>query len=175
MIHDFDTNLIFSEKQEGKLDSAYYQYFGTVKSIKTIQDKDRQHNGVDREVTLESGETIVVQEKWRTINPTGDILIEYCSVYQNYECKTQGWIYDIDSDYLFYVFGPTRDTLVYPVFQLKLAWKKYGEAWKMKYPIIKAKNYGYITLNVAVPCEVLEAAILETMHFRFQQPAAASA
>jgi hypothetical protein len=169
VIHNFTEQLDFAQSKEGNLDSIYRRYFKNVIKIETIDNKSRQNSGIDRQVTLQSGETITTQEKWRKREFTNDLLIEYCSVYRNDECKKSGWIYHIDADYIFTVYAPSQKVLIYPVVQLKLAWDEYEKYWLKTYPKKVAHNNDYDSLNVPIPCNVLEKAIQEKMQFNYQQ------
>ena len=135
MIHDFHKQLEVSISNEKILDPIYNTYFQNISGISKIErvtSMPRQRAGVDTIVTLNSGEHIVIQEKIRDRKFTGDFLIEYCSVYKNGMCDKHGWIYTIDSDYLFTVYKPSNIVIIYPVVQLKLAWKNNKERWIQK-------------------------------------------
>lgn len=168
-IHNFSEQLEFAKGKEGCLDKIYAKILKTVVKIETISDPTRQHNGIDRQITLQSGECITTQEKWRKREFTGDFLIEYCSKYRNDECKKKGWIYYIDADYIFTVYEKSQKVLIYPVVQLKLAWDENEKLWIQKYKKIVSHNYNYDTISVAVPCDIVEEAIQKKMHFEYQQ------
>ena len=170
--HDFKEMLDFSKSKEGKLNKIYAKYFQKISEINYIErtdDMEKQRRGIDTYVTLVSGEIIRVQEKWRTREFTDDFLIEYCSQYKYNSCWKKGWIYTIDADYLFVVYAPSDLVKIYPVVQLKIAWSNNKDEWIKKYNLRPAKNWGYVTLNVAVPCGELEQAITEVMKFEYQQ------
>lgn len=172
MIHSFNEQLAFSKSKEGSLDSIYRTYFQNVSGVSRIERIDemtRQRAGIDTIVTLNSGETIKTQEKWRTREFTGDFLIEYCSVSRNGNCEKPGWIYSIDSDYIFAVYAPSQLVKIYPVVQLKIAWSNNKDCWISTHRIIRAQNPNYITLSVAVPTDTLEHEITKVMQFEYQQ------
>lgn len=169
MIHSLPEQLQFSWSKEGKLDRIYQSYFKNVATIKRINRMDRQRAGVDTEITLQSGEKYIIQEKWRTREFTGDFLIEYISVEKRGECIKRGWIYDIDADYLFVVYAPSQLVKIYPVAQLKLVWSENKTAWIRDYRVPPARNEGYNTHNIAVPCDILEKKLIDQMTFKYQQ------
>jgi len=174
IVHSFNEKLQFSLSKhvEGALDRIYQNYFFNVSDITRIErinNMNRQRAGIDTIVTLSSGEEIKTQEKWRKRKFTNDFLIEYCSVYQDHKCKKPGWIYTCDADYIFAVYEFSDLVKIYPVVQLKLAWTNNFETWIQKYRIPPAPNWEYDTLNVAVPCEILENEIRRVMRFDFQQ------
>lgn len=173
-VHSFNEKLRFSQTKhvEGSLNRIYHNYFSSVRDVSRIEriaDMGRQRAGIDTIVTLISGETIRTQEKWRSRKFTGDFLIEYCSVYQNHQCRSPGWIYSCDADYIFAVYEPSDLVKIYPVVQLKIAWVNNTENWIQKYKIPPAQNRDYQTLNVAIPCDILEEEIRRVMRFNFQQ------
>ena len=179
MTRSFDEDLTYSKCKEGALDRIYLNYFQNVTGISHIERIDemtRQRAGIDTIVTLNSGETIRTQEKYRTREFTGDFLIEYCSVFKKGICEKPGWIYTIDADYLFAVYAPSQLVKIYPVVQLKIAFSNNKEKWISKYRIPPAKTIDrytkeilYYTHNIAVPCEILEQEITKVMRFEYQQ------
>lgn len=170
-VSDMSEDLKFAQSKEGVFDMVYKNYFKNVKEIKRIERMNRQRAGVDTEVTLESGETIVIQEKWARQEFKGKFLLEYISVEQKGKCIKKGWIFTIDADYLFMVYEKSDLIKIYPVAQLKLAWSKYKEVWynKYKYDTFSIKNATYNTHVILIPADVLEAAINEMMTFTYQR------
>ena len=172
VVHSLMQQLEYSFSKEGKLDQIYRQYFSTMGGIKRIARENfnmkKQHNGVDSKIELCDGEHITVQEKWRTREYTGDLLIEYCSVYQSgVEVKT-GWIDTINSHYMFVVYAPSQVVKIYPVAQLKRAWTLNKDVWKKKYRMPNVYNKGYITLCVAVPEDILQKSMWETTSMQYK-------
>jgi hypothetical protein len=178
----FDEDLEFSKSKEGALDRIYKSYFktvGSVEKINRIGEMTRQRSGVDTELTLESGEKIVIQEKYRRRNYADDFLIEFCSVCRSSKCKRdhcstcqgRGWIYTIDADYIFCVY--LNDVIkIYPVVQLKLAWYANHAEWMKNYTHMATTSNGwtkYGTLFSTVPVAELEREILRATHFEYQQ------
>lgn len=178
MIHSFTKSYQYSETKNGSFDRIYHNYFQNVTGVsktETITDKHRQKIGIDKVVYLKSGEQIRVQEKWRQRKFSNDFLIEYCSIYQNGACRSPGWIYTIDSDYLFAVYELSELVKIYPVVQLKIAWANNRDHWIQEPQYFKIKAYNeqdgntWVTLSVAVPCPELESEILRVMRFDYQQ------
>lgn len=175
MIHSFDEDLEFSQIRNGRLDHIYHKYFQNISEISQIErtdDMKRQRAGVDTIITLQSGEVIVTQEKYRRREFTGDFLIEYVSVFDDGH-ETPGWIYTIDADYLFTVYAPSQMVKIYPVVQLKIAWSNNYIGWKANHFITKARNHrtgiNWVTYGVAVPTDILEVEITKAMRFDYQQ------
>lgn len=173
-VYGFLEQLQLSQSKEGAFDLIYHNYFKNVKEIRRIDRMDRQRAGVDTEVTLESGEKIVIQEKWRQIRFMNDFLIEICSVETNGACNKPGWIYTIDADYIFVAFPTSQLVKIYPVAQLKLVWSANKDEWVKKYRNIYANNPGYKTRSVVVPCDVLERKMMDQMTFNYQRVVGAS-
>jgi len=169
MIHSFNNQYYFARFKEGALDAIYRDRFKNLEMIERGIPQNRDRNGIDAIIHLESGEKIRAQEKWRKRKFTGDFLIEWCSIYRKETCQKPGWIYKIDADYLFTVYQESDLVKVYPVLQLKQAWNDHGWDWIRRFPIPPARNRDYVTQNIAVPCEILEAAILEQMTFTCQR------
>ncbi len=171
-VHSFNECLALSRSKEGALDRIYQNYFQNVSRVSRIErtdDMSLQRKGIDTFVTLNSGEVIRTQEKWRFRPYTNDILIEYCSVWRNGECQAPGWIYTCDADYLFIVYQPSDLVKIYPVVQLKIAWNSNKEQWIRDHRNIIARNPSYVTKSVAVPTTILEDEIRKAMRFDYQR------
>jgi len=111
-----------------------------------------QNNGVDRIIYLENNKVITIEEKVRT-GVFEDIALEYIS---NDTKDSPGWIEkDLSVDYLAYAFLPTKTAYLFDWRMLKKTWNIYSKEWKNKYFIAKAENYGYNTLSVCVPINIL--------------------
>jgi len=112
--------------------------------------------GIDRIIMLANGQSISIDEKKRG-KVYGDILLEYISVDTT---GAPGWIEkDLVIDYLAYAFIPSKRCYLFPWLLLRRAWRQFGEGWKEKYCKIIAQNNGYQTISVAVPIEILQAAV----------------
>jgi hypothetical protein len=171
-VHLFTESLALSKSKEGALDRIYWNYFQNVTGVSRIDrtdDMELQRAGIDTFVTLESGEIIRTQEKWRFRPYTNDILIEYCSVWRDGECISPGWIYTCDADYIFMVYQPSDLVKIYPVVQLKIAWNVNRNRWIRDHFNINARNLDYVTKSVAVPTDILEDEIRKTMRFDYQR------
>lgn len=164
--------------KEGSLDNIYRNYFQNITGVNRIErigDMEKQRIGLDTYVTLKSGESIRVQEKWRNRRFTNDFLVEYCSVFKDGFCQAPGWIYSCDADYIFAVYAFSDLVKIYPVVQLKIAWVNNQEEWIKDFRLPPARtkdrsgNIKYQTLNAAVPCPVLEKEIMRVMRFDYQQ------
>ena len=172
MIHSFTANLAASQTKEGALDKIYKAYFKNVSGvnrIRRVDDMGQQRAGIDSIITLNSGVTLKTQEKWRFRPFTNDFLIEYCSVYQNGECKSPGWIYSIAAAYIFTVYEPSELVKVYPVIHLKIARSNKKNKWFESFRHVKEDTATYVTKSVIVHTSTLEDKLLRTMRFDFQQ------
>lgn len=183
-IYSFHEKLQGSFEKEGAFDRIYWTYFKNVADIERIDrftEMDKQRIGLDTNIVLQSGERIRAQEKWRERRFTGDFLIEYCSVWKDGECKSPGWIYSCDADYIFCAYELSDLVKIYPVVQLKIAWANNKTEWqtnaanrksKFKRIVSETERYGvpqYQTFSIAVPCDILEEEIRKTMRFDFQR------
>jgi hypothetical protein len=115
-----------------------------------------QERGIDREIQLENGKRILIDEKWRT-KDYGDILLEYIS---NDVKQTPGWVVKkLQADYIAYAVGPAGVCYLLPVMQLQLAWQHKAEEWIELYGPRVARNETYNTISCPVPRDVLYAMI----------------
>lgn len=171
--HDFGDSL---QKSHGASDlpiwlEIYRQAFPDMLScVDHRQDGEHQRAGIDRSITLANSKQILVDEKIRYPNPkTGkvydDILLEHVSVDRTgapgWACKPQR------ADYICYAIAAIGKAYLLPVPQLRQAWLRYGEEWKLRFGILPAQNNGYKTLNCPVPVPVLFRAIGEALRVEF--------
>jgi hypothetical protein len=120
-----------------------------------------QRAGIDRVVTLTTGKHIFIDEKFRTEN-WGDVLLE---IFSDKERRTPGWVTkDLWSDYIAYAIMPRCHCILLPVIQLQGAWKKHEHDWRARYKTKDSQNSGYVTHNIAIPHDILGAAIDEEFH-----------
>jgi hypothetical protein len=114
--------------------------------------------GVDHVVVLNNGHVVKVDCKVRSTTFL-DICLEYWS---SKEDKIPGWVAkDLDCDYILYLIVPRRKSYLLPFPALRLAWIKYHREWVAKYRRVESKNTRYTTVSVAVPAEVVYAAMEE--------------
>jgi hypothetical protein len=115
-----------------------------------------QRQGVDRVILLANSKILLIDEKKRR-EEYPDILLEYISVDTT---GAPGWMEkDLIIDYLAYAFMKSQRVHLFPWPMLRRAWCRYKDEWIDTYPIIKAQNYGYKTISVAVPTDVLRKAV----------------
>jgi len=125
-----------------------------------------QRAGIDRSIVLSNSKTVLVDEKVRK-KDWGDILLEYFS---DEARKTPGWVRkDLACDFIAYAFLPSRKCYLLPFLQLRRAWDSNGRRWFKQYEIIRADNGNYKTASVAVPTDVLLAALTDAMLVRWEQ------
>jgi hypothetical protein len=164
-VNDFKRDLSYSlEQREEKFWKAvYYKAFPNLTDMRICHDLDRQRKGVDRLVTLSSGDIIAIDEKKRRKQYT-DILLEYISVDRN---NAPGWIEkDLAIDFLAYAFMPSKQVYLFSWPLLKRVWNHYGDRWinyardkQDGFSIIVARNKSYNTYSVAVPRNILMKSI----------------
>lgn len=159
MIHDFKTDLRFSEISSDELfwDAVYRKAFPNMVNHMLCQgDTASQRMGIDRLVFLSNGRELRIDEKKRRCE-YGDILLEYLS---NNSTGAPGWVEkDLYIDYLAYAFMPLQKVYLFDWPMLRRAWCQYGAQWKRQYKQVIAKNNGYQTFSVPVPTAVLNAAV----------------
>lgn len=144
---------------------VYRQFFpGFDTMVNVRKDGWVQRSGVDRHIILSNGKIIKVDEKVRS-EDYADILLEYWS---NYERRVRGWVArDQATQYLTYAFIPSQRALLLPFDTLRRAWATHHVEWVRQYRRIEAYNERYTTISVAVPIDVLFAAIRGAMFARW--------
>jgi hypothetical protein len=172
MNYTFSERFDFSTRDIDEINVIYKNEFGDGIKIKRYLPLERERNGIDLEIILPNGERKTVQEKKRS-KMYQDILIEYCSQFnQNTQtCNKPGWIYEISSDYLVYLF-PNKTAKFYPTVYLKNVWDKHGNRWKdladrqadgfrlvQSATTSKDGKLQYLSLNVAVPTNIINREI----------------
>lgn len=162
-VHDFKEELNYSEKASDELFwfEVYKKAFpNMVNCMPCNGNTQSQRMGIDRAIFLANGKTLYIDEKKRR-KTYRDILLEYIS---SDTTNALGWIEkDLSIDYLAYAFMDTRTVHLYPWNLLRRAWILHREEWIRIYRIPPARNYGYNTLNVAIPPNILKSAITEAI------------
>jgi hypothetical protein len=163
-VHDFHDSLELSHAYENApwWDEIYRQAFpGLRSSVSVRRDGWAQRAGIDRVLTLASGKVVKVDEKVRG-KAWPDILLERWS---DEARGIAGWIQKtLDCDYIAYAFIPTATCYLLPFLTLRRAWLENGRQWIEQYqPPIRAHNKGWVTVSVAVPIDVLMAAMNDAM------------
>lgn len=158
-MNDFKTDNAYSHSKEDFWEKVYKHYFPTmVSNVAFPNDIERQNKGIDRELTLENGKIVYIEEKLRRTD-YGDILLEYIS---NDRYQTIGWMEkDLAIDYFVYGVKAATTEKIYllPWVPLKAAWEHYKIEWKAKYKKIIADNGDHNTISVAVSPDVIFEAI----------------
>lgn len=169
-LHDFFQSLALSHQYteapwwKEVYEKAFYN-FSTMIDVRN--DCQAQREGIDRYVILNSGETIKIDEKVRTVK-YNDILLE---VFSNSERETPGWMQkNLRCDYIAYAFIPTKTCYLLPFLQLKRAWNTNKQIWYEKarksqdgFRVVDAENKTYTTHSICVPIDILIPAINEAM------------
>ncbi|MFA6271402.1 MAG: hypothetical protein WC657_09450 [Candidatus Paceibacterota bacterium] len=157
--HDFRNSLAYSEvaSDEPFWSAVYKKAFpNIVNQMLASGDTASQRMGIDRVVILANGQILKIDEKKRA-GTYQDILLEYISVDTT---GAPGWMEkDLAIDYLAYAFMPTKKVYLFSWPILRRAWDHYKAKWIATYPKITAQNRGYKTISVAVPIDVLTAAV----------------
>jgi hypothetical protein len=140
---------------------VYKQAFPSLRACVDVRaDGWAQRAGIDRMITLACGRTVSVDEKVRE-KVWPDILLERWS---NEKKRDPGWVQKaLDCEFIAYAFVPTQTCFLFPTLTLQRAWRLHGRTWCREYPEIRAQNKGYVTLSVAVPIDVVFAALHDAM------------
>lgn len=162
-VHDFDEQLAYSHSQADApyWEEVYRKAFPNFAGMVCVRnDGWAQRGGIDRVVTLKSGKTITVDEKVRR-KDWPDVLLERWS---DEARQTPGWVQkNLACDFIAYAWEPSQRCLLLPFLTLRRAWLLNGKDWIAKYPEKRANNGSYVTVSVAVPTEVLLAALQDAM------------
>jgi hypothetical protein len=108
-----------------------------------------QRAGIDRFITLASGETVSIQEKTRK-RTRRDLLIELRHVAADGRTWA-GWLSECKANYLLYVFRDTGECRLWTVQELRHAALINHFRWQRIFRVRIAKNKGYESINVPVP------------------------
>ena len=165
-VHNFKKSLAKSQAQE---DAPFWvpvykkAFPGAVSFVSVRSDGWAQRGGIDRVITLKSGQTLNVDEKVR-YKSYGDIILERWS---SRERQTPGWVQkDLACDFIAYAFVPDEKCYLLPFLSLRAAWIQNGRQWvdwaeknEGGYKVVLASNEGYTTESIAVPIPDLMSAI----------------
>jgi len=163
VVHNFDQCLKRSQSHAAAdwWEVIYRKAFNGIAAMVDVRkDGWAQRGGIDRVVTLCSGRTITIDEKVRE-KDYGDILLERWSDRQR---RKPGWVQKpLACEFIAYAVAPTRICYLLPTLTLQRAWREYGPDWINRYDPIIARNFGYETESIAVPVDVLFAALTGAM------------
>lgn len=139
----------------------YRRAFPNVAAIVEVRkDGWAQRAGIDRVLTLADGRTITIDEKVRK-EAWPDFALERWS---DEKRRVPGWMQKpLACDFIAYIYVPTKTCYLLPYLPLRLAWLAHGREWVEKYREVRANNDGYVTVSVAVPRDVVLAAMTEAM------------
>ena len=170
-VHDFQESLAKSHAQADApwWIEVYRLAFPDLASAVCVRnDGWAQRGGIDRVLTLHCGKTLLVDEKVRD-KDWPDILLEYWS---DYEHRVRGWVAkDLACDFIANAFVPSQTCYLLPFQTLRRAWRKNHRVWVADYKRIEAQNKGYVTVSVAVPIDVLMAALGDAMKVQWSAAA----
>jgi hypothetical protein len=172
--HSFDESLARSQAYEDApwwLD-VYRQAFPDLRSAVSVRaDGWAQRAGIDRVLTLGSGRTVNVDEKVRE-KVWPDVLLERWS---DHIARVPGWIQKpLACDFIAYAFVPNATCYLLPTLTLQRAWQLHGRAWIQQHREVRAHNRNggrsWVTISVAVPIDILYAALNDAMRICWQSP-----
>lgn len=161
-LNDFHTDLAFStdERWIPWWHGVYMHAFKDFKDMEGITALKEQRLGIDRILILSTGKQISVDEKLRR-QFYDDILIE---VWSSKEHNRPGWIQKgLYCDYLAYGFPGCGKAYVFPFQQLQRCFFANQDRWISQYKEVKAKNFGYTTVSIAIPTSILQKAVIDSM------------
>jgi len=149
-------------------ESVYRQAFPSFQSMQcVIKDGWAQRGGIDRVVFLNSGKTILVDEKVLE-KQWPHIALERWSDQRR---KRPGWVQkDLACDFIAYAFAPTQRCYMLPFQTLRRTWVRNGKQWIAKawkredgFREILADNSTYTTECIGVPIQTLLDAVRDSM------------
>jgi hypothetical protein len=159
IVHCFQKALTRSREllDDAWWESIYRQAFPDFASMVAVrQDGWAQRGGIDRIIVLASGRTLTVDEKVRSEH-WPDILLEYWS---DEGRRVPGWVAkELACDYVAYAMAAVGVCYLFPFQDLRRAWRRHHRSWVKRYREVRAQNAGYVTVSVAVPTDVLLAAL----------------
>ena len=162
-VHNFTESLTKSQAQADApwwIDVYRAAFPDLASAVCVRKDGWAQRGGIDRVLTLESGKTLLVDEKVRD-KVWPDICLEYWS---DRDRKIPGWVAkDLAMDYLAYAFIPSRTCYLLPFQTLRRAWRANRKEWVKEHPKVVAENQGWVTVSVGVPIPILLAALNDAM------------
>jgi hypothetical protein len=169
-MNDFVTDLEWSHLQASApwWEEVYRQAFPGFTGMQSLNsDGWAQRGGIDRQVFLNDGTVLKIDEKARR-QAWPDFLLEYWS---DEERKIPGWIAKpLTCDFIAYAFVPTRTCYLLPFQLLRRAWQKHRGCWVKTYGSKRAVNERYTTVSVAVPIDVVLASLAEAMVIEWTDP-----
>lgn len=171
-VHDFQESLKLSQSYADApwWEPVYREAFPGFNAMTCVRgDCQAQRLGIDRIVTLKSGQCLRIDEKVRA-RDWPDFALERWSDNRKHR-PVKGWVQkQLQCDYIAYAFVPSRTCYLLPFQQLRRAWIRHGREWIDKayrgcdgFRVVDAKNREYTTESIAVPRGVLIDALLDAM------------
>lgn len=160
---NFDDDRRRAQSIEERWRGVYPKLFGAVKAISAVTKGWRdQSGGVDRRITLVSGQELRIEEKSDWYEPK-NFFLEYWS---DVDRGALGWIEKpLGCHFLVYSFVNLKPWRVYriPWAPLRQAWDIYGDLWIWEYGEKRRDNERngrkWTTVGVAVPIHVVLNAV----------------
>lgn len=169
----FADDLAWSHAQSDQpwWETVYRSAFPTFVSMHDVRkDGWAQRGGIDRQVFLDDGTVLKIDEKVRR-TVYDDILLE---AFSDWDRQTPGWLdKGLTCDFIAYAFLPTQTCYLLPFQTLRTAWVAKRSEWWIKHRRVPAKNERYTTMSVAVPVAELMAAMQDAMTVCWQPKVAA--
>lgn len=161
--NNFITDLTWSHSQSDQpwWEVVYRKAFHNFSTMHDVRkDGWAQRGGIDRQVILEDGTVLKIDEKVRR-KDWGDFALE---VYSDADKQIPGWMQkDMTCDFIAYAFLPSQRCFLLPYQQLRTAWMNNRVEWKERYGVQFAINSGYRTSFIPVPIDRVLDAIVESM------------
>jgi hypothetical protein len=172
--HSFSESLAKSHRAEDAswwLD-VYRKAFPTLVAAPSVRkDGWAQRAGIDRQIILECGRVIPVDEKVRYRKYSGDILLEFWS---DFERQEAGWAAKpLRCEFIAYAFAPSGVCYMFPTLTLQAACRANAREWVSVFKYLDARNKdertgrAWTTRSVAIPIDTLMTAIAGAMSVSF--------
>lgn len=184
-VHDFNACLDLSHEHSDApwWNDVYRQAFPAFSLMHDVrQDGWAQRGGIDRQVILNDGTVLKVDEKVRA-KDYDDILLERWSDRRR-KRDAPGWVQkELTCDYIAYAFIPSRRCYLLPFQTLRRAWLLHGRRWidaaydgrpetdplphrlvgRDGFSVVPGANRSYVTESIAIPIATLMGALRDAM------------
>lgn len=178
-VHEFKESLRYSAQFEDFWSRYYRTVFPTVARIENCAaNMADQKRGIDRRLTLTSGQVITLDEKIRNRRYHGDVLIEYGHFTERVggQKVAPGWIEkNLAINYIAIGYPPSRRAILLDWHTLQRAWESYRGRWLFwaersmdGFAVAVAQNRDYWTRSVCVPTSALYGAMFDAGHIQIE-------
>ncbi len=164
VIHKFDPLTCGDHDTHEWWSRFYARAVPNYASHTVVTDRQAQREGVDHELRLTGGGSLIVDCKCRCGSPVWreDVLLE---VWSNKQARTPGWLLKpLRCHYIAYGWPQFEVGFLLPFTLLRVAYERNKHDWKAQgLQVVTARNSTYDTVSVAVPISVLVAAVSDAM------------